>query len=165
MDRGEQHCAECDGEGNCARFDIDLILRVANLCKNNEGPYRQRLVDGWRPGKKIPETQKTKAMRHGPGWGTGTELIKIFRWMSIGLIHPCQGCKSLAVLMDRHGVNWCEQNMEIVLNGVELNAKKMKIPFNETLITKCVRWAIKRARRQEKKENKCVGACTLGKQK
>jgi hypothetical protein len=86
--------------------------------------------------------------------GVGTQLTKIFKTASLGMISPCEGCRGLATEMNRKGIDWCESNMEYILNGIRDNAKKMKVPFNEPFVKKLVQWAIRRARRQEVKENK-----------
>ena len=85
----------------------------------------------------------------GNGGGAGTELRKMLG--SIG-IHPrgekCK-CNEHAREMDRHGPDWCEANIETILDWLEGEARSRPLVgflFSRYLARKVVIEAIARAR-------------------
>ena len=92
---------------------------------------------------------KAAPVRSTTGGGAGTELRKMLG--SIG-IHPrgekCK-CNEHAREMDRHGPDWCEVNIETILDWLEGEAKSRPLVgflFSRYLARKVVIEAITRAR-------------------
>lgn len=81
--------------------------------------------------------------------GPGTELRKLLHHLGI---QPkgrnCQ-CNAHAREMDRHGPDWCEENMDTILDWLEAEAKSRPIVgilFSRTVARELVKLAIRRAR-------------------
>jgi hypothetical protein len=96
-----------------------------------------------------------KIQRKGGGCGStsseksagrpGTELKRLLRWWRI---LPRSGCKcnKRARLMDRRGADWCEANIEEIVDWLAEAAAERSIPFARWMARRVVRRAIKRAR-------------------
>jgi hypothetical protein len=137
-------CEVCKGDGRCDRFNLDMIARVGELCRQDKGGYRQALEGVWRPGaaRRQPD----------PAAGPGTELHKLLSWLGIHEIVGC-GCRSRAKQMDRWGADKCLAHIDRIVDYMHEEAKKRKLPFNSLAAGLLVRWAIARARRAERAKN------------
>ncbi len=86
------------------------------------------------------------------GEGPGTELIVVLGWLWIKSIPGC-GCKKMARLMNRWGPDGCRQpkRMKAILDKMEIEAKKRKLPFVRPAAKRLVGIAIRRAEKKQKK--------------
>ena len=90
--------------------------------------------------------------------GAGTELKAIFAFFRI---HPNGGCNCEAIAdeMDQRGPDWCEENMESLIDQIEAESKKRrwaKYVFSRIVARRMIRLAIKRARRKEQKKDTII---------
>ncbi len=77
--------------------------------------------------------------------GPGCQLLKILR-----VFHKKDcGCGARAGVMDQRGADWCEANVETILEWLKEGAEKRCIPFVEWLARRFVSRAIKKARKAE----------------
>ena len=53
--------------------------------------------------------------------------------------------------MDRRGCDWCAANLAVIVGWLEEEAALSKLPFDRPMAEKIVEWAIRRARRKERK--------------
>ena len=92
--------------------------------------------------------ERTGARRQG---GPGTELRGLLS--RIGL-RPAPGCACAkrAREMNRLGCSWCDENMETIVDWLEEEANRARLPFLRFAARKIVELAIRRARRQEQQE-------------
>lgn len=80
--------------------------------------------------------------RHG---GPGTELKKALGMLGI---HPTKNCScnSRMAYMDDQGVEWVEANIETVVDWLQQEARKRRLPFFRAVGRMLVNRAIKRSR-------------------
>lgn len=83
-------------------------------------------------------------VQEGPTQGPGTELRKLLQ-ATLG-VKPCQTCKAYATRMDTNGVQWCQDNVETILDWLSNNAKKRGWIFSRTVARMLVKRAIKTSR-------------------
>ena len=76
--------------------------------------------------------------------GPGTQLRALLG--SIGF-RPCDTCKAYARTMDQHGPDWCLENQEVILDWLQYNAKKRKVPFFRVVGRGLLLQAIKQSRK------------------
>jgi hypothetical protein len=82
----------------------------------------------------------------GGNWGPGTQLSLIFKKFKI---RPVAGCKCLehTHTMNAKGADWCEENIETILDWLQEEAGRSKLPFIRSLARVLVRRAIARSRK------------------
>jgi len=82
-----------------------------------------------------------------PVFGVGTHLKRILGRMGI---HPEPGCpcELRAQTMDANGVEWCEQNVDLIVDWLEEEAKNRGLPFLRLTGKILVWWAIRAEKRQ-----------------
>lgn len=83
--------------------------------------------------------------------GPGTELRKLIKRLRIKERLGCK-CKQHAQLMDQRGCDWCEKNLELIVDWLEEEAEKRGLLFLRTAGKMIVRRAIKKARQLEEQE-------------
>jgi hypothetical protein len=83
-----------------------------------------------------------------PQGGPGSELAKLLRWFGVSRSKKCK-CREYAAKMDRAGADWCEANIEKVVDVLRENAEKRGLPFIAFVARGMVRLAIRRARAQQ----------------
>jgi len=115
-------------------------LTVAERYRQN----RQRFK-ALRPVVTQPVAQAEPAVTGGPG----TELKKLFVTLGIRPSANCK-CNARAREMDQRGCEWCEQNIELIVDWLEEAAKQLGgwqgILFTRFAARAAVRIAIKRAK-------------------
>jgi glycosyltransferase involved in cell wall biosynthesis len=84
--------------------------------------------------------------------GVGQELSKLLKRFGFGEEEGCS-CKSKAKLMDAHGADWCEANLETILGWLrdEHKRRKSRMPFIGWFARMLVRSAIKTVRDKQAK--------------
>ena len=70
---------------------------------------------------KIPPAQKSYTIKKLSG-GVGTELTRILAWLRIKKTDACQ-CAARAAEMDRRGIEWCVENIDVILNWLKQSAQ------------------------------------------
>lgn len=63
--------------------------------------------------------------------GPGTMLSKTLESVGIKATPNC-GCRRKAMLMNANGNDWCEKNLEEIIDWLEEEAKKRSLPFLRT---------------------------------
>jgi hypothetical protein len=83
-----------------------------------------------------------------PG-GPGAELKRLLRRFGIVADGTCE-CNQRAALMDCNGCDWCEQNIEQIVDWLQEESAKRKLPFfrlgGKLLVKLAIRSARKKAR-------------------
>ena len=86
----------------------------------------------------------TYAAPQSPDGGVGTELKKLLKMIGITASPTCS-CNTRAALMDAKGIEWCKNNTETIIDWLQEEAKKRKLPFLRIAGKKMLQMAIKRA--------------------
>jgi hypothetical protein len=79
-------------------------------------------------------------------YGPGTMLSQILETVGIKAAPNC-GCKRKALTMNINGNEWCEQNIETIIDWLEEEAKKRNLPFLRTAGKLLVKRAVSMSRR------------------
>jgi len=74
-------------------------------------------------------------------FGPGTMLSKILESVGIKAAPNC-GCKRKALTMNINGNEWCQQNIETIIDWLAEEAKKRNLPFIRTAGALLIRRAI-----------------------
>lgn len=116
------------GSCKCTVCGVDVQC-VSCSCHRN--------CDGFQPETPAPPT-------HGPG----TELKKLLAgWPLYITASPDCPCNARAAEMDRHGVEWCETNIDTIVEWLREQATARGLPFLDVAGRLLVRRAIANARR------------------
>jgi hypothetical protein len=85
----------------------------------------------------------TKAAQPTQG-GPGTELSKTLAMFGIHSTSGCK-CKDRARQMDRNGVEWCKQHIDEIVDWMQEESRKRRLPFIRKAAEMIVKRAIRRA--------------------
>lgn len=85
--------------------------------------------------------------------GPGTFLSKTLEKIGIKSSPTCS-CKGRAMLMNKHGVDWCAENVPLIVSWLREEAEKRKLPFIDLAGTLLVKRAISLSRAAKKKQAK-----------
>jgi len=77
--------------------------------------------------------------------GPGTILKKMLARLGLRVRPGCK-CNQRAAQMDRLGPDWCERNIDTILDWLEEEAAPRRIPFSRTAARAVVRYAIRWSR-------------------
>lgn len=80
---------------------------------------------------------------HGPG----TKLSQMFEKIGIKATPTCS-CKAKARIMNEKGADWCEQNIDTIVEWLREESEKRKIPFVKTVAKYFVKKAISSSRKE-----------------
>ena len=130
----------------CERHQCDKTLEWHQLCQTRQDYFKL-----WEAGIGPGQLQPPKSLPHGPG----TELTKLFRPIRPFVRKGCK-CEEHAAEMDRNGCDWCEANLDTIVGWLEQEAAASHLVFNRPMAEKLVKWAIRRARRKERKVAKAA---------
>ncbi len=75
--------------------------------------------------------------------GVGTELSRMLAAVGIHPTPTCP-CKARAAEMDRRGVAWCKENIELIVAWLREEAERRRLPFAAAVGRVLVRRAIRR---------------------
>jgi len=78
--------------------------------------------------------------------GPGTELKKLLGKMGINPKGPCE-CEQQAIMMDQRGPDWCEKNIEKIVDVMKKEARRRRLPFVPAGARLLIRRAIRNSRR------------------
>ena len=76
--------------------------------------------------------------------GAGTELKKLLKLVGITASPNCS-CNARAARMDREGIQWCKNNVELIVSWLKEEASKRHLPFANFVGRRIVKLAISRA--------------------
>ena len=79
----------------------------------------------------------------------GTELKKLLSKIGIKATPNCS-CNKRAILMDTNGIEWCENNIDTIVEWLKEEATKRKLPFIDMAGRLLVKQAIKNAKKHTK---------------
>ena len=79
------------------------------------------------------------------GEGVGTELKSLLSMFNIQASPNCS-CLKRAKIMNENGVDWCENNQDIILDWLKEEALKRKLPFFRYAAKKMLHLAISRTK-------------------
>lgn len=79
------------------------------------------------------------------GEGAGTKLKALLGRIGIRPVGPCR-CNARAALMDRKGPDWCEENIDTIVEWLREEATARRLPFVAPAARLVVRLAIRKAR-------------------
>ena len=137
-------------------------LRACEKCLENDLPSQPNSVTAslavssgvsLRDKKRIHATVKQYIQVH-EAKGAGAELSKILR--SLGGFKHVDGCRCAerAREMNKNGVDWCSENIPLIVSWLEEEAarRNYSFVFSEIGATGIVKLAIHRARKKEQRE-------------
>lgn len=78
--------------------------------------------------------------------GPGSILSRLLSYIGISATPNCS-CKRHAIEMNDRGNDWCEANMDIILNWLREESARRKLPFIESVAKMLVNKAIKMSRK------------------
>jgi hypothetical protein len=84
--------------------------------------------------------------RHVEVYGVGTEVKNLLAKIGIVASPTCK-CNKRAAAMNYQGIEWCEQNIDLIVSWLREEAKNRKLPFVDLAGRALVKMAIKRARK------------------
>ena len=79
------------------------------------------------PEHNISKNQQKITLERNTG-GVGTELKKLLSKIGIVATPNCS-CNARAKLMDNNGIEWCENNQELIIDWLREEARKRGMPF------------------------------------
>lgn len=131
---------QCNGAGFCHIMNRHMSHNRYNQCKNENGYYEVFLKDA--QNKSVYKLSTPNSIENGPG----TELKKLLKKIGIEASPNCS-CNNRAKKMDEMGIEWCENNIEEIVDWLQEEASKRGLPFLRIAGRKLVRIAINRARK------------------
>lgn len=78
--------------------------------------------------------------------GPGTILSKTIKAIGISMTPNCK-CMMHALMMNKHGPDWCEANLDTILGWIKEECESRKIPFVQTIVSIMVKQAINKSRK------------------
>jgi glycosyltransferase involved in cell wall biosynthesis len=143
-----------------ARRVSKYILLADSGFKNNIQAMQRLCATGeWHPiehhmkftGFTVLGREKPEVPVHAwpPGYGPGTELKKLLGKVGIKATANCS-CNARAVTMDWHGIEWCENNKDLISSWLKEEANKRGLPYVDFAGKSIINMAIKKAKKNEK---------------
>jgi hypothetical protein len=80
--------------------------------------------------------------------GPGAYLKEMFSWFFLNATADCP-CEEHAAQMDAWGPDGCSERMETILDWIQEEATRRRLPFSRILTERLVRICIWRSRRQK----------------
>ena len=80
--------------------------------------------------------------------GVGSALAGILKWFGIRETKVCN-CRSMRLKMNLQGPDWCEENMDEILDWLKAQANRRGLPFSRYVAKAMVNRAIKKTRKRE----------------
>ena len=100
-------------------------------------------------GKKL--FKKCKKRKGKPG----SELKKLLSILNLEVTEDCE-CNKHAQQMDEMGIEWCENNISLIVEWLSQEAKKRKLPFIKLIGKQIVKRAIANAKKGSTKNNQSI---------
>jgi hypothetical protein len=120
--------------------DYDKVVN-----KSDEAFYERLLqILGDNPGELL-HALLPRTLEADPN-GPGTILHGMFSSLGIKSDSTC-GCMQRALEMNRHGPEWCSENINLILGWLKKEAEKRKLPFIEPVARLIVNKAISKSKR------------------
>jgi len=125
----------CSATGQC--LPLDEPCTTPDLFGSST-PIDNERVFGLSPSSQVND--------NNVGEGVGTELKKILGFIGITSTPTCS-CNAKAKIMNEKGVEWCKNNIDVVVSWLKEEASKRNLPFYSFIAKKLVKIAIGRAER------------------
>lgn len=125
---------------NLLNNDFYLVSRTVSPDENTI------LVKFSKDKKLAAKAKPVHLLRIGDSAGPGTELKKLLKLIGITASPTCN-CNQRAAMMDAMGPEWCENNIETILDWLKEEAAKRKSPFIKAGAKLIVKRAIKRSKK------------------
>ena len=109
-------------------------------------PLPEKEYDGCPDSRTVNYLQERMVPETKQAGGTGTELTKLLQFFGINAAEKGCKCKSRAAKMDKNGVEWCSNNIEKILDWLQEESQRRKLPFLRTAARVIVLRAIRNAR-------------------
>jgi hypothetical protein len=150
---------DCHLAGVCRDFGYKAHDRRFLICSDAltemEPRKREAYREIWRQRKAgKPSRSKSRvvlAEQEEPAadGGVGTELKALLWWFGLKPKEGGQTCKcdKRAAYMDKVGIEWCEQQFDLVIEWLREGASDLKVPFIETAARVLLKRAIANAKR------------------
>lgn len=122
----------------------DEYDKYAENINNKLGEERLLLALGNHP-ETVLKQLFPKTLEEHP-YGAGTILSKIIKFFGIKITNSCS-CKKHAIEMNEKGNDWCEQNIDTILDWLHKEASDRKIPFVRMLAKIIIKYAITKSRK------------------
>jgi hypothetical protein len=104
-------------------------LNVATTIKDRVYEIAAKLPDcAAAPGQPPDRAAPRPPPYHWDSAGAGTQLKKLLSRVGIKASETCS-CNARAKLMNEHGIEWCEQNINEIVGWLKEEALKRKLPF------------------------------------
>ena len=100
-----------------------------------------------RPAPTVPAGAIVETTRLPPD-GTGTQLKRMLGKLGINPVGPCK-CNARATEMDFRGPDWCEENIETIVDWLREESERRKLPFLAPAARMLVKLAIRKARKMQ----------------
>jgi hypothetical protein len=89
--------------------------------------------------------------------GPGSILTGMISALGIKSTSTCS-CRRHALQMNEEGPDWCEQNIDTILNWLKDESQKRSLPYVETVARVMVNRAINKSRKLKAKEQQTAAA-------
>jgi hypothetical protein len=138
-----------DGRFRCIRCGWEYPKLVHRNCPGPEDPAiaLQRVARRTPAAERRTDQVTATAVQEIPVVGPGTELKLLLRKFFIREKPGC-GCDEYAEMMNIAGPDWCKEHFEEIVDRLEREAKKRRLPFVRTLGRIVVHRAIRNARKK-----------------
>lgn len=146
MSQRQLTCSDCDGAGFCTVHQLVKTAHYTFLCRTDSS-YRLAWDMGQGPLQEpiIPSPKPSTTHHQG---GVGTELKILLKRLGIQSVQGCQ-CDQRALAMDDEGIPWCERHIDKIVDWLEEEAKRRRLPFLRVAGKTLVRWAIRNAKKKK----------------
>lgn len=124
-----------------------VTIGVAILAVGPKHPAAGQVIRTF--GHLVPRGTPSKVDRPASG-GAGSELKAMLGWLGFDVTPRCN-CAKHAETMDGNGVEWCEQNVSMIVGWLKYEASARQLTFSKTAATVLVKLAIARARAKMKR--------------
>lgn len=124
-----------------------VTIGVAVLAVGAKHPAAGRVMQMF--GHLVPRGTSAAATRPASG-GAGSELKAMLGWLGFDVTPRCN-CEKHAATMDENGVEWCEQNVSMIVGWLKYEASARQLTFSKAAATVLVNLAIARARAKRKR--------------
>lgn len=136
---GDDACAACladtyPKQRNRVTASIGIYIAKKNLPSDQAARIKSDLISEIRVEQGEPP----------PNEGPGTELKKLLSKLGFAVKTTCQ-CNAHARDMDHRGVDWCRDNVDVIVGWLREEAEKQGIPFVEFAARLLIKYAIRRA--------------------
>ena len=132
-----------DGLGDYTRSELDTLL--AGVIGTTSEEIQAKL-----------QANYPRTLEQDPN-GPGSILTGMISALGIKSTSTCS-CRRHALQMNEEGPDWCEQNIDTILNWLKDESQKRSLPYVETVARVMVNRAINKSRKLKAKEQQTAAA-------